>query len=212
MNHFYSLIFITVTLIFCCYTAIYFKKKSSKLLDIICFTIVPCIIFVLVISVCGYYLFIVNNWLFKSEHDGFVGNFIGGVIGGIVAFVIAKFQLKIQEKENKDAEHKQSKAMFISLRSELNFNLVLLKKVIDKLSELGKQAKFDNNIPLSVKTWEIVKLSPIFIEKIDEKLYFSLSELYYELSMIESLNFTKEEKAIRELHAKTEIIIEKLNK
>jgi uncharacterized membrane protein YeaQ/YmgE (transglycosylase-associated protein family) len=191
--------------------AICIKKKQSRFLDIVCFTLVPCIIFILVICICGYYLFIVNNWLFKSQHDGFVGNFIGGIIGGIVAFIIAKFQLKIQQKENRNFEEKQSNAMFVSLKSELKFNLTLLKKIIDKISEFGIQAKFDNNIPFSISTWETIKLSAIFIEKIEEEQYYSLSDLYYELSMIKYLNFTKEEKAIRELHAKIEGLIEKYN-
>lgn len=192
------LILIFISVIYC--SVMIIRKKTNRLIDIIFFTIMPLVIFGLLVSVAGYYLFVVNNWLFQSKHDGFAGNFIGGIIGGVVALIIAKFQYRTSKIEDNKMREKQFKAFYISLKSEIKYNIDLLHRLIETTMDNYSKFQSSNGIPFAIDTWEAVKLSSLFIDKVSENSYIILSNMYYDLQILKCSRVTITEKILNELY------------
>lgn len=169
------------------YISILIRKITNKLIDCIFYTIIPLIVIVILIYIFGYYAFQINNWLFDSKNDSFTGSFMGGVLGGILALIIAKYQIHLHKKEQIGIERKEINGIMISLKTEINSNINLLDKIIEKMAKNNSPSiKIKKIMPIKINTWEIVKLSSLLISQIEIDTYNEISDWYYQLEMLKS--------------------------
>lgn len=185
--HIYLFLIIITIMIILMYISIVVRKINNKLIDCIFYTIIPLVVVAILIYIFGYYAIQINNWLFDSQNDSFTGSFVGGVLGGILALIIAKYQIYLHKKEQISNERKEINGILISLKTEMNINISLLDKIIEKMVDNnGDIIKMKKIMPIKINTWEIVKLSSLLISQIEIDTYNEISEWYYQLEMLKS--------------------------
>lgn len=206
----YNFIYMLGFIIISAYITLAYKKKHGKVTEMVFFIILPCIFMIAAIYILGYYILVVNNTLLNSKNDSFIGSFTGGVLGGIIALLIAKYQIGWQNKEKLNLEKKESSGYIISLSTELRNNLELISKISN--SEFENAITISRAVPLSIKTWDAVKLSSVFINKISIDFYRELSEYYYEMEIFKNGNLNINSSVIENMLLKGNEYISRLQK